>query len=457
MSKFPGVFPDLPGVRCDQFQQLVSDSGEVKAQHLFLSHCHSDHMLGLDNIDKVLAASPHTKLYCSMISSSFVLTQFKDKIQPQHVIELMNNVPVDVTVRHETGDYQLRVTAVDAGHCPGSVMFLFQKLRDESQVETRILYTGDFRHDDRSRPLATIRALHDEERNPVKLDKLYLDTTFFTDQYKSFPARRDTELHIWQLVKDWVGRNKKRGSRKKHVVLLHLPDPYGYEKIMMMIYNKSGGDWRVHVDNNKFNTYLCHDILSDSTDCDNTGDAQYVHACHKQSVPANLENCGNYLPCSPGAKNLSVLHIQPSAMFFTSEKLESEGLSVKVEAANKSRDKDCERYRVCFSTHSSYKEIEEFIRYFPADEVIPCVTPPGVDQEEFNRLFSDFVKSLKSPDARSSEGSCDFDSQPLHSSVMKRKADREQESPPPAKVGVGVVGLEHLQVPGNHQYCLLSQ
>ena len=150
---FPGVFPDLPGVRCDQFQHLISESGQVEAQHLFLSHCHSDHMRGLDNIDEVLAADPHTKLYCSMISSSFVLTQFKDKIQPQHVIELMNIVPVDVTVKHETGDYQMRVIAVDAGHCPGSVMFLFQRLDIDGNILKTILYTGDFRLDNPLIPL----------------------------------------------------------------------------------------------------------------------------------------------------------------------------------------------------------------------------------------------------------------------------------------------------------------
>lgn len=32
------------------------------------------------------------------------------------------------------------VTAISAGHCPGSVMFLFE------QENRRILYTGDFRY-----------------------------------------------------------------------------------------------------------------------------------------------------------------------------------------------------------------------------------------------------------------------------------------------------------------------
>ena len=41
-----------------------------------------------------------------------------------------------------------KVTAVPANHCPGSVMFLFERLdglKHSTNVARRILYTGDFR------------------------------------------------------------------------------------------------------------------------------------------------------------------------------------------------------------------------------------------------------------------------------------------------------------------------
>ena len=44
MSCFGGSFHSLPGVRCDRFDCLEDDSS-VPAQHLFLSHCHADHMV----------------------------------------------------------------------------------------------------------------------------------------------------------------------------------------------------------------------------------------------------------------------------------------------------------------------------------------------------------------------------------------------------------------------------
>lgn len=38
-----------------------------------------------------------------------------------------------------SGSVRLSVTAIPAGHCPGSIMLLFEK------DDKRILYTGDFR------------------------------------------------------------------------------------------------------------------------------------------------------------------------------------------------------------------------------------------------------------------------------------------------------------------------
>ena len=42
-----------------------------------------------------------------------------------------------------------------------------------------------------------------------------------SEDYPTFPPRREAELRVWQLTRDWVGRN--RGSQAKFVVLLHLP------------------------------------------------------------------------------------------------------------------------------------------------------------------------------------------------------------------------------------------
>ena len=42
-----------------------------------------------------------------------------------------------------------------------------------------------------------------------------------SEDYPTFPPRREAELRVWQLTRDWVGRN--RSGQAKFVVLLHLP------------------------------------------------------------------------------------------------------------------------------------------------------------------------------------------------------------------------------------------
>ncbi|XP_023328032.1 protein artemis [Eurytemora carolleeae] len=142
--------------------------------------------------------------------------------------------------------YNLRITAIGANHCPGSVMFLFERLDEEGNIIKRILYTGDFRFDDSA--LSQLHSLHDRSGQPLPLDEMYLDTTFCSPHYKSFPTRREAESKIWDQCDKWIRRNGLlRNTRGKHVILLHLPARYGYERILKSIHEQSRKNWRVHV------------------------------------------------------------------------------------------------------------------------------------------------------------------------------------------------------------------
>ena len=107
-------------------------------------------------------------------------------------------------------------------------MFLFERL-EEGQgagVARRILYTGDFRFhqfapvapaqcslltldsrfDHASGNFASpeLASLHDRSGRPLPLDELYLDTTFCSPLYKTFPTREEAQEEIWSLCKKWV-------------------------------------------------------------------------------------------------------------------------------------------------------------------------------------------------------------------------------------------------------------
>ena len=65
-----------------------------------------------------------------------------------------------MTVRESDINYNIRVTAINANHCPGSLMFLMEKLDFMGAVSKRILYTGDFRFDYSGKPLTFLKSLH---------------------------------------------------------------------------------------------------------------------------------------------------------------------------------------------------------------------------------------------------------------------------------------------------------
>ncbi|ELK30822.1 5' exonuclease Apollo [Myotis davidii] len=99
------------------------------ARLFFLSHMHSDHTVGLSST----WARP---LYCSPITAFLLHRHLQVSKRWIRALEVGEShvLPLD-----EIGRETMTVTLMDANHCPGSVMFLF-----EGYFGT-ILYTGDFR------------------------------------------------------------------------------------------------------------------------------------------------------------------------------------------------------------------------------------------------------------------------------------------------------------------------
>ncbi|XP_051490504.1 protein artemis isoform X7 [Apus apus] len=282
MSRFGGRVREYPGVSIDRF-----DRGNLRARAYFLSHCHKDHMKGLraPAMKRRLEGSLKVKLYCSPVTKELLLTSWKYKFWENHIVALEVETPTQISLLDETtGEKEdLEVTLLPAGHCPGSVMFLF-----EGENGT-VLYTGDFRL--AKGEAARMELLHSGTR--VKdIQSVYLDTTFCDPKYYHIPSRDDE--------------------------------------------------------------------------------------CFR----------GNRLPCGMTCQNGTPLHIisiKPSTMWFGERNKKT---SVIVRTGEST-------YRACFSFHSSYSEIKDFVSYICPMNVYPNVLPLGGTEDKVMEILKPLCRSYR--------------------------------------------------------------
>jgi len=102
-----------------------------------------------------------------------------------HALEL--GVPHVISLT-SSGDITMTATLIDARHCPGSVMFLFDGYFG------RILYTGDFRYEEGMFDHGCLSKL---KSNPV--DVLYIDNTFCSPKCV-LPSRQEAMRQIINII-----------------------------------------------------------------------------------------------------------------------------------------------------------------------------------------------------------------------------------------------------------------
>jgi DNA cross-link repair 1A protein len=146
----------------------------------FLTHFHADHYMG---ITKRWSAPIHA----SAITANLVVKRLG--VPASLIVILPMDTPVEIAEATAAGadhERRARVTLIDANHCPGAVLLLFQ-LPDGRNI----LHTGDFRYNASSMPRhPALRAIP-----PGGLTALYLDTTYLNPQYR-FPTQQAAIRHV---------------------------------------------------------------------------------------------------------------------------------------------------------------------------------------------------------------------------------------------------------------------
>jgi len=159
----------------------VDDLSNRKAAAHFVTHFAPSPMRGIEQPG--WAAAP---VYASQATAALIAARYP------HISSMLR--PLALNVAHAIGipgslEAPLKVTLIDANHCPGSSMFLF-----EPEEAPGILFTGPFRlHDDMLDHPALVG---------VAKPCVYLDNTFGTQSAPTFPTKRQaTDLLLNALAR----------------------------------------------------------------------------------------------------------------------------------------------------------------------------------------------------------------------------------------------------------------
>ncbi|KAF7823076.1 5' exonuclease Apollo-like [Senna tora] len=157
------------------------------SQAYFLTHLHSDHTKGLSSS---WAKGP---LFCSRLTAKLFPFKF-----PHFNLSLIRILQIGswhtLSLLSSSGSRsRVQVMAIDAHHCPGSVMLVF---RGEFGC---LLYTGDFRWEANCERAARARDMLLGAIKDEVVDIIYLDNTYCNPSY-DFPSRQVAAQQVVNII-----------------------------------------------------------------------------------------------------------------------------------------------------------------------------------------------------------------------------------------------------------------
>ncbi|XP_028306172.1 protein artemis isoform X2 [Gouania willdenowi] len=320
-----------------------------------------DHMRGLKapQLRRKVLSSRTVRLYCSFVTKELLLSNNKYSFWQDYIVPVELDSPTQISLVDETSGEKedVVITLLSAGHCPGSVMFLFEG------SQGNVLYTGDFRLSvgDASR----MESLHSGSR--VKdIHSVYVDSTFYDPRFYQIPSREVCLDGISDLIRTWINQSSK------HTVWLNCKAAYGYEYLFINLGERF--NTQIHVNSLEMFRKM-PEILNFVT----TDRRTQIHACRHPKD----EECyhGNRLPCGNTASH-RIISIKPSTMWF-GERTKRTSVVIKTGSSS---------YRACFSFHSSYSEIKDFLSYLQPVNVYPNVIPMGRTPAEVTQMLKQMCR-----------------------------------------------------------------
>ncbi|XP_073684168.1 DNA cross-link repair 1A protein [Garra rufa] len=312
-KKIPGT-----GFAVDAFQYGVVEG--VTAY--FLTHFHSDHYGGLKK-DSVLP------IYCNKITGNLVKSKLKVAEQYVHVLPMNTECIVQ----------GVKVTLLDANHCPGAAMLLFVLPGGQT-----VLHTGDFRADPSMERYPELQGF--------RIQTLYLDTTYCSPEY-TFPTQQEVITFAVNAAFEQVTLNPR-------TLVVCGTYAVGKEKVFLAVSEVLGS--KVCLSKDKYNTMCCLESEEIGRRITTDWQAAQVHVLPMMQL--NFKNLQTHLN-KFSRKYDQLVAFKPTGWTFNQ--------SVRVEDIQPQTQGNISIYGIPYSEHSSFLELKRFVQWLQPKKIIPTV------------------------------------------------------------------------------------
>ena len=336
-----------------------------KATFYFLTHAHQDHLRGaredLFDDDDDDDDDQQGMVYCTETTKMLLVRKFprlesRVKILEYDSVEMVSVASRDAT-KKEKEDARFNVYCLDAGHCPGSAMFVFEG------AFGKVLHTGDFRREDwcGSLPTPLPKVLDNRKMPPV--DVLYLDNTYNNPEY-DHPPRTVALERIVKLIMEI--------EPERPVIL--LLDSLGKEDVVIAVSQATKS--KVFLNKDRYNDWIKLGFGKEYV-CNRLGpnESTRVRVLPKSAGRNKEIVCKMLVSGLKNYKEWGPLVISPTGWARVSEQMREEDEKREMDTERKEKMTNEEkmewvRRSVPYSLHSSYRELETFVKRIQPRKII---------------------------------------------------------------------------------------
>ncbi|XP_028550682.1 DNA cross-link repair protein SNM1 isoform X2 [Dendrobium catenatum] len=349
-----GVIDPVPVRSIRRFQLFLGTSFTVDAfrygaidgcSSYFLSHFHYDHYGGLSK------RWSHGNIYCTDLTARLLRSCLS--VNPQYIF------PLEINAEHVIED--IKVTLLEANHCPGAALILFRLKNGKCY-----LHTGDFRAS-KSMQLYPSLANH-------HIDLLYLDTTYCNPKY-SFPSKDDVLAFVVRTTLKFLSKQPKS-------LIVVGAYSIGKEPVYLAISQALGVPIYANASRRKILQSFGWPELSKKL-CSCT-ESSPLHVLPLSCL--RYENLKEYLKtCKQQFQ--TVLAFRPTGWTY------SESTASHLDLIKPVIKGDVTIYGVPYSEHSSFTELREFVKFLKPEKIIPTVNAGNAaNRARMQSYFKEWLK-----------------------------------------------------------------